>query len=532
MFKGQLSALITINLLYANPQATLKARRKGQSTRQITRALVRQYILIAILFLVIYGGMMASLNYRQLPGYFTRYIGVFTIMALSQSVSTINNVFYESKDLTAYLPLPFGQGQVFTAKILVVALTVVPFILPLFALFLLTALRSSYGPVLEVIVGLITFILFFVLIFLVCALIVFGLTQTKGFQRHRKLFTFLMIGITMVAMVIGILYLSSSQSNYSDVTKIKDQTPIAILLPIHHLLVQPFSGQGMGTLLGLVALILLAMLMIVKRVVPRLYQGYSTSDHSKRQANKRYVKPKNFNAQLRHYNFGLLKNPTLMSQALTNTLLLPVIFIASFAVSGGFNLSGVGRQYTGVFLLAGLIFSLMTLNQSAIVSNIISLDGPNFEFIKSLPLTLHAYLKFKFLFAVSIQTALLWLVGIGLSLFGHFNLWLIVGLFAGLTLGNFLGSLYYFARDYRLLVLNWTDLSQLFNRGGGNFALFIILMVTMIVGSLFVVGYAVAISFLNPLWVNLGFGVVIALVSLFVMLHYYTGFWQQLRNRG
>ncbi len=71
---------------------------------------------------------MFAMNFVKLPGFFTYYVALFGMLGLTQSISVIYNIFFEGNDLQVFLPLPFGQEQVFSAKILVVALTIIPFV--------------------------------------------------------------------------------------------------------------------------------------------------------------------------------------------------------------------------------------------------------------------------------------------------------------------------------------------------------------------------------------------------------------------
>lgn len=50
MNKRQLLTLTSVNLRYANPQVTDKARKKGKSGTQLTRYLIQQYVLSGFVF--------------------------------------------------------------------------------------------------------------------------------------------------------------------------------------------------------------------------------------------------------------------------------------------------------------------------------------------------------------------------------------------------------------------------------------------------------------------------------------------------
>lgn len=96
MNKKQITELIKVNLRYANPQVTDKARKSGKSGAKLTRYILMQYLLSGGLFLVVYGFLMSMLNFNEMPGFFTYYVALFGIIAFSQGVSTIYNVFFDS----------------------------------------------------------------------------------------------------------------------------------------------------------------------------------------------------------------------------------------------------------------------------------------------------------------------------------------------------------------------------------------------------------------------------------------------------
>ena len=70
-------------------------------------------------FLVIYGLTMIALDFSRLPGFSLIMLLFWRSRIFSRNLVHFN-VFFESQDLPAYLPLPFRQAEIFTAKILVV----------------------------------------------------------------------------------------------------------------------------------------------------------------------------------------------------------------------------------------------------------------------------------------------------------------------------------------------------------------------------------------------------------------------------
>ncbi len=162
MISSQLKALININLLFINPQVTDRARKKGKQGKKLTKYILFQYLMSMIIFLAIYGFSMVTIDFSKNTGYFTFYMGLFSVLALSQGISTVYNVFFESQDLAGYLPLPFRQREIFMAKMFVVALSIIPFVLPLFLMYCLTGWRSGVNSVVVLVFSLVLFVLFLI----------------------------------------------------------------------------------------------------------------------------------------------------------------------------------------------------------------------------------------------------------------------------------------------------------------------------------------------------------------------------------
>ncbi|OTN89429.1 hypothetical protein A5819_001921 [Enterococcus sp. 7E2_DIV0204] len=523
MNKTQLLELTRVNLRYANPQVTDRARRKGKSGKALTRALINQYLLSGVLFLFIYGATMFLIDFSQMPGFFTYYVALFSILAFSQGISVIYNVFFESQDLPAYLPLPFKQSTIFSAKILVVALTVTPFVFPMFVVFLLTGWRAGIFLPVTIILAVLLFLLVLATVFAVCCLIVFGLTRTKFFKEHKKIVTSLLLGISMTIAIVGIIFMNG-QSSYSETGQM-DRSPITILLPLFQIVANPFSTSGLLSLAGLLGIFLVLMFAVKLLILPKLYEQLTDATTAKGAQRRKYKANQNLGQLLINYNKQLLKEPNLIMQVLSNSLLMPVIFIVTFAIGGSLNLSHLDFRFIGVVFLGGIALAWMTINQTSFISNLISLDQENFHFVRSLPISMSKYMQKKFLVGLVIQFIL---TG-GIALIGSclFRLPLLFGIsfVAGALLGSYLLCLRFFARDYRFILLEWTSISQLFNRGAGNTGL-VLTMLGSIFGSLIIlVIYGFAAMYL-PFWpLTLGVLILIVLVTIFWVRYYRKNFW-------
>lgn len=525
MNKRQLRALMAVNLRLLNPQVTDRLRKKGKSGAALTRKLWSQFLLSSIVFLVIYGMAMAAGNLSKMPGMFTFYVAIFILLAFSQSISGIYNLFFAGKDLNSYLPLPFRQKEIFLSKILTVSFNVIPYTLPLLMAFFLLSWQSGTMIPLAIVMAVVVHLLIMALIFMLCSVIVFALTKTKLFHDHQNLVMNALTGITMILVIGGILLMNQGNSSSSESF---DRNPIAILMPIFELFNKPTSLISGLTWLGLIGLILIFTGIVRFLILPKLSEQLTAVNTAMLSGSHRRqnVKRSGLNANLDAYNRQLLKEPNLLVQVIMNSVMIPVIFMFSFAFAKVPN--GLPLKWLGVFFVAGLAFSTFTVNPASLVGNLISLDRANLEFVESLPISMKHYLQRKFLLGYLLQLALNILMIVIIAIVIKAGFVMSVSLVLGTILGTYLVSLHYFRRDYRLRVTNWTNVTELFNRGGGNLGMMATMFGALFVGVIIIVAYSMIIM-LTPfsVLVNLIAATLIIVLSVLILKHYQTKFWKR-----
>ncbi|MGM0216709.1 ABC transporter [Enterococcus sp. AZ109] len=527
----QIKALIKTNVLYVNPSATNQSRKKGKKGAKLIRSIFSSYILSGVVFLVIYAGIMFMIDFSKYPGYFTYYMALFGLIGLSQAMSSIFNVFFESRDLENYLSLPFRQGEVFLAKFLVVGITIVPFLLPLMVVFFLAAWRGGQMVVLAALSALILFTIFVLLLFGLCSLFIFGLTQTKLFARHKKTFTTGMLVLSMVVSIGGILIINSAQNQVSYSSEFVDKTALLPFMPFFYAITAPVSVSGLMSIVGLLIALAIILIILRKKIVPKLYQSVSSTPTEGK--NKKHKRKENQNLLqlMRSYNMQLIKNPNLVMQMLSSSLIMPIVFFITFMMTGEFSFSGISLQFFGVFFVVGIFIAGLTINQTSFVSSIISLDRENFLFIRSLPLSFKRYMRIKFWFACTLQILITGGVGLLAGLIFRMPFLLLLSMMAGVVLGTILISLHFFIRDYQLLNLSWNNVSELFTRGSGNFAIVFWMFGVMILGGILIAAYSVAVMMqLNPLLLNGAVFLMIAAITVFYLKNKQTYFWNKLMD--
>lgn len=525
MISSQLKALININLLFINPQVTDRARKKGKQGKKLTKYILFQYLMSMIIFLAIYGFSMVTIDFSKNTGYFTFYMGLFSVLALSQGISTVYNVFFESQDLAGYLPLPFRQREIFMAKMFVVALSIIPFVLPLFLMYCLTGWRSGVNSVVVLVFSLVLFVLFLIFSFELCSFIVFGLTKTALFKKHKKVMTSLLLILSTVIAVAGIFFMSYQSSSTSFEAQ-ADRPAIALFMPFYWMMHAPFQLNGLLSWAGFITLNLLGLWLIKRTILPKLYeQLLDASPNISHEKRKRKVN-QSYNQMLINYNFQLIKDPNLLMQVVTNSLLMPLIFIISFGISGGVSVASLDNTFAIVFLIIGMFLAYLITTPASFIAMIISLDKANFQYIHALPINQKSYLKVKFWLGFSIQLLMFLIASLVATFLFHIPMLLIMSMLVGGVVASYIFSEYYFWRDFRLMDLSWTNVNQLVTRGLGNTGIILKMFGGLIVGGLLIGVTIFGVLVVSALWTSIGMGIVIIGLVIATYVFYRQRYWE------
>lgn len=335
------------------------------------------------------------------------------------------------------------------------------------------------------------------------------LVQLKGFNRHKALYTTLLMIIPNILMVIGVVYFTQ-MNTYSVRQAMQDKGIIIPFYPFYLILVNTFSLSGLLSIC-LMALLLFIMYQLTLRVIiPRVYAfSLNTDTNESYRPNKtKKTTYQSLNKQLTKYNLSLLKNPTLIMQLIATTVIFPMIFLLSAELSMP-NLSNLSMDLWITCLLIGFAYGSIGINTGSMVSVIISLDRENFLFVRSLPLRFKNYLYNKFCVAIGIQLVVSSISILLLTLVLRLPVAHIFAALLGNLLSVYLFGLFYFYRDYRFLSLNWGNVTELFNRGSGSWGQVIAIVCTIISAIFITVAITLVILFV-------GFASIITLVVLII----------------
>lgn len=519
----QLKELIRVNLLFANPQVTQKGRLKGKSGTPLIRSILSQYVLSAIIFVFVYGLIMIQTDFSKQPQLFTYFVALFSVLGLSQTINAIINVFLESKDLPAYLPLPFTPRAIFSAKLIVVSLTVVPFLLPIFVLFLLSGIKAQVSLILAVLIALVLFLLCLLFLYLISSLLVFSLARTHFYKKHKKIVTSALLFITTGLVIVGVLVL-----NQSDALETTNGAPaLVVFLPLFYLTTQVLSLASLYSLIGLIGLLSCLLLIFRFFIFPRFYEELIEISTIQGNPTRKIKQQQSLTKLLWSYNLQLIKDPNLLLQVFSSSLVFPIIFFFSFGFSNVWNLSGVGNQYSVTLFYGGVLLSYLVTTPLSLVAILLSLDKENYLYIHATPISIRYYLRQKFLFGFIVQSILTFILATLAYFLFHMSLSLWIAFILGGILGSSVFSQVYFWRDFRLFSSHWTDLTQLFSRGSGTFGLLLLQFGGLVGGGLIIGGTVWLMMISTTFLIPLGLLLLLLIVASGVHGYFYLTYWKK-----
>jgi len=197
---------------------------------------------------------------------------------------------------------------------------------------------------------------------------------------------------------------------------------------------------------------------------------------------------------------------------------------------GAFFLKDLGPDYFGLMLLVGIAFGFFSAQPTSFLGVATSLEGTNFDFIRSLPINTGDYLRQKFWIFYGLQVGVsLLLGGLGLIFLAHLHPILVASFAFGFLVTTYLVGGYFFERDLKLLEVNWQEVTQLFNRGGGQWLYMGIFILTIFIAALLGGIVFFASKFWIALVVNAIVSGLIALIALIVYLFVDRRRWKRIR---
>ncbi|MCE2137620.1 ABC transporter permease, partial [Streptococcus thermophilus] len=166
----------------------------------IVNAMLRQQLLILIIFTIIYSYLFVGIDYKANPGVLTLYLLTFSVMGLLQTFTALYSTFYDSKDSKVYLPLPLKPSEVFLAKNLSGFMVGMTFMVPILSLLIL-AYWQFIGPLGDTCRAICLYPLFFINLVLSVVLANSIGTMIVRSSRQKLYSSILMILSTILIML-------------------------------------------------------------------------------------------------------------------------------------------------------------------------------------------------------------------------------------------------------------------------------------------------------------------------------------------
>lgn len=516
--------LFKINLLYANPQAVSSLQKRQEKKKKanfsIVNAMLRQQLLILILFTVLYSYLFIGVDYKANPGVLTLYLLTFTVMGLLQTFTALYSTFYESKDSKVYLPLPLKPSEVFLAKTLSGFMVGMTFMVPILSLLIL-AYWQFIGP-LGIPVGIVVFLIS-LFVNLVLSVILSNSIGTLIVRSSRqKLYSAILMTLSTILIMLPIMMIGFL-NGYIKGAGHADFPLFPYLRGYYDIVTAPLSMEALINLYLPLVLVLTLAYWFYKVRMPRYFHE-AIYNQKARKTQAKAVTRSQRQVLVRHH-LSTLGNSTLI----INTYVVPVLYMIMLG-GGAVFLKDLGPDYFGLMLLVGVAFGFFSAQPTSFLGVATSLEGTNFDFIRSLPINTGDYLRQKFWLFYSLQVGIFLLLGgVGLLFLAHLHPVLVLSFILGFLVTTYLVGGYFFERDLKLLEVNWQEVTQLFNRGGGQWLYMGIFILTIFIAALL----GGIVFFVSKVWIAFAVNgitaVILTLVALIVYLFGDRKRWKRIR---
>lgn len=524
--------LTKINLLYSNPHVLAKVRKKNakhplKKPKEAYKSILFQQLAVILLYSFIFIYLFSALDYKHYPGYFSFQLFMFFLMSITSAFSTMFSVFYNSHDTKLYLPLPVTEREIYLAKLLSSVGLNLTFLMPTLSLFIIGYWRILGNFFLAIPFALSQFLVLALLSVSVSNYLVHLLGQLLMKFRQKNMISTALMVLSSVGAVGMILFMqNTSFDTLETANKIPDLPVIPVVAGFYHLVTAPLSSATFIHYGLMLALLLGFAFLVIKKVIPQYYRQLAMIDTKKVTIRRKTRQSSSLRASMIRHHLGTIKDPTLIMTSIMTTFMFTMFFVPQLLQRGSF-FSRIPLEYFGMVLVAGLSLGYMTAGAFTMVG--MSLERDNFYFLKALPLDFQTFLRQKFLTLWLVQTAVPVVIFGLLGWVGGLHPFLVFILALGITLSSYPISLSYYKKDYKYLTLTWQNVSQLFNRGGGQLIKMLLFFLSIILSA----GLGTAIFFLSA-WLGpwkLSVAVLIISLALVAGLHIYyeKSFWKQFK---
>ena len=474
--------LLYLNLIYTVVPATLdKLRKKNKNKRvNLQGIIIRQHLLLAIVYVCIFGIGAAVLNGNETK--FLTFVSVFSVFAILQGVLSVFNVFYESNDMSAYMPLPFSDLEIFAAKIISCLLSIVYFVAPIILYCVFIQFNFKHALYQSVLFGVLSSALITTAIILTSVILTYLLTKLPAFKKHKKVATAVMTAVIIIGTILMIVIMNTSTIRDGagvGAAQLIEKMPFLsgvnqVFWLFFGIAENPFSVKVLVHLIAWIAAIAAELFICIKMIIPNIYADATEMQTLISSAKRKKLKAhgSSLRASLLHYHLGFLTD----TQVLISCIIMPPIMIPMMLFPNLMNFSHELKEvvftynYILVSVVAGGMYALLSIG--ALSSIIISLDKENYNFIKSLPFDMAKYIKYKFYFAYVLQILIPFICILGIAAILRLPWFLIVAALLTTALAAIPICTSTIRKDHENLLLDWTNVIQLSQRGGSKAVMF------------------------------------------------------------
>lgn len=526
-----LKSLIRTNIIYTTAPSNLTRFRQKQAKNpskkiNVSRQLIMTHLLTSLLYLVLFGLMSAFQSLVDHPGIFSNMVSVFSLMVLSQGFLSFYNVFYESKDLQSYRPYAFSESEIVIGKSFSVVLTVLIGALPIIAYMTNLQIQSGNPVWLAIPIALISLVILgSVLAFGILAAVHF-ITKTAVFRQHKRVASNILLGVTNF-LIFASIVLMNSQNRVAGGNVVTYFPPMEAF---HHFGVDPFALHSLLEI-SLWALLAIVLFSIVKwKVLPEFYEAAlktsETVNKKKRVRKLQLGSQKSFPKFVWDYQISLISDGSVFLQSVFMSSAMPYFFILpglmGFLQGSGYSLSPyLTPKYLLPLILITTFIAMFNAGSSNLTMIGISLERENFSYLKVLPFDMKGYLQLKFWDLFLIQSILPLLIFVVVNLFigtHWFSLLAMIVVWFSCCLA---WSIWGYQRDYRNLVTNWTNVTELFNRSNNTLKTIIAFVLLFIYIAVIAVSYVLIAYLPEALVYGITIGAFLLAVSVSGALYLY-----------
>lgn len=526
-----LKSLIRTNIIYTTAPSNLTRFRQKQAKNpskkiNVSRQLIMTHLLTSLLYLVLFGLMSAFQSLVDHPGIFSNMVSVFSLMVLSQGFLSFYNVFYESKDLQSYRPYAFSESEIVIGKSFSVGLTVLIGTLPIIAYMTNLQIQSGNPVWLAIPIALISLVILgSVLAFGILAAVHF-ITKTAVFRQHKRVASNILLGVTNF-LIFASIVLMNSQNRVAGGNVVTYFPPMEAF---HHFGVDPFALHSLLEI-SLWALLAIVLFSIVKwKVLPEFYEAAlktsETVNKKKRVRKLQLGSQKSFPKFVWDYQISLISDGSVFLQSVFMSSAMPYFFILpglmGFLQGSGYSLSPyLTPKYLLPLILITTFIAMFNAGSSNLTMIGISLERENFSYLKVLPFDMKGYLQLKFWDLFLIQSILPLLIFVVVNLFigtHWFSLLAMIVVWFSCCLA---WSIWGYQRDYRNLVTNWTNVTELFNRSNNTLKTIIAFVLLFIYIAVIAVSYVLIAYLPEALVYGMTIGAFLLAVSVSGALYLY-----------